>query len=107
MKKRPEFSTQNILLVFAEMAPRFIQSLLLLLFYVSNSADSEISLHKAKRVPTRAVTFYSKLEYSFESGGKSPYSNVMTCSKSKCTVYKRNRPLEVIRLVIQQRAPLI
>ena len=36
----------------------------------------------------RAVTFYSKFEYS--------YSNVMTCWKSKCLVYKRNRPFEAV-----------
>ena len=52
----------------------------------------------------RAVTFYLKFEYSFESGGKSSHLNVKTCSKSKCIVYKRNRPYEVICLVIQQRA---
>ena len=34
-------------------------------------------------------------------GGGGSYLNVKTCSKS---VYKRNRPFEVVRLVIQQRA---
>ena len=55
-------------------------------------------------VPARAVTFYSEFEYSFESGGKSSYSNVMICSESKCTVNKCNRLFEVVCLVIQQRA---
>lgn len=33
---------------------------------------------------TRAVTFNSKFEYAFKSGGKSCYSNVITCLYSKC-----------------------
>ena len=52
---------------------------------------------------SRAVTFYSKFEYSFESGGKNLYLNVMK-KKSKCTVCKHNRPFEVVCIVIQQRA---
>ena len=51
-------------------------------------------------VSVRAVTFYLKFEYSFKSGGKSSYSNVMTSSNSKFTRQKRNRPFEVGRLVI-------
>ena len=37
------------------------------------------------RVSTRAVAFYSKFEYSFESEGESSYSDVMTYFNSKCT----------------------
>ncbi len=48
----------------------------------------------------RAVTFHSNFERSFYPGRKSNIWTLRSCLNSKFTVYKRNRPFEVVCLVI-------